>query len=489
MAVAARRTRVTLRLPSPKALVWVAMAAFAAEFISLSLLRHRAYNTGRFDLGNIVQAIWTTTQGDFLQQTNLHGEQISRLGSHFEPILAVFAPLWMIWPSPDMLLTVQAIALALGALPVFWLARKHLRSERVALGLALVYLIYPPLQWLALDEFHPGALACPLLLYAFWYLDEDRLVPFAIFAVLACMTREEMPLVVAGMGVWYALTRKKWAFGLGVAAAGLALTAVIVTFVTPHFRHGAPLSFYGRYKDIGGSPSEAVRMIFTHPLHVLQIAFDHRGIRYLFDLLVPLAGICLLAPLALIPAAPLLAINLLSSAFGQTSIHFHYTAGEIPILIAATVFGAAWLARRGARVALTITTIILIEVLISNYALGPLPMWRHLPGGEKLGADRSDVTAHDHVADEALALIPGNAVVSATNNFGAHLSARQRFLSFPALDDATWVAYDGKHPSFADRLVTGEQARNQLLLLKHSPEWKRVFARDRIYVFRRKSQS
>ena len=305
-----------LRLPSPKALVWVGMVAFAAVFTSLSVLRHRAFNTGRFDLGNIVQAIWTTAHGHgFLQQTNLRGEQISRLGSHFEPILAVFAPLWLIWPSPDMLVTVQALALASGALPVFWLGRKYLRSERAAFGLALVYLIYPPLQWLALDEFHPGALACPLLLYAFWFLDEDRLVLFGVFALIACTTREEMPLIVAGMGLWYALRRRNYTFGLGVAATGLLLTAVIVTFVTPHFRHGAPLSFYGRYKDVGGSPSEAVRMIFSHPIHVLQIAFDHRGIRYLFDLLLPLAGVCLLAPLALIPAVPLLAINLLSSAY------------------------------------------------------------------------------------------------------------------------------------------------------------------------------
>ncbi len=260
------------------------MVAFAAVFTSLSVLRHRAFNTGRFDLGNIVQAIWTTAHGHgFLQQTNLHGEQISRLGSHFEPILAVFAPLWLIWPSPDMLVTVQALALAIGALPVFWLGRKYLRSERAAFGLALVYLIYPPLQWLALDEFHPGALACPLLLYAFWFLDEDRLVLFGVFALVACTTREEMPLIVAGMGLWYALRRRNYMFGLGVAATGLVLTAVIVTFVTPHFRHGAPLSFYGRYKDVGGSPSEAVKMIFSHPIHVLQIAFDHRGIRYLFD--------------------------------------------------------------------------------------------------------------------------------------------------------------------------------------------------------------
>jgi uncharacterized membrane protein len=477
---------VKLRLPSARALVWIAMAAFAAEFTSLSILRHRAYNTGRFDLGNIVQAIWTTAHGDgFLQQTNLHGEQISRLGSHFEPILAVFAPLWLIWPSPYMLVTVQAFALASGALPVFWLARKHLGSERAAFGLSLVYLIYPALQWLALDEFHPGALACPLLLYAFWYLDEDRLVLFGVFALIACFTREEMPLIVAGMGLWYAISRRKWAFGLGVAAAGLALTAIIVTFVTPHFRHGAPLTFYGRYKDVGGSPTEAVKMIFSHPLHVFQIAFDYRGIRYLLALLLPLAGVCLLAPLVLIPALPLLAINLLSSAFGQTSIHFHYTAGEIPILLAASVFGVAWLAGKRTKLAVWITGGVLAAALIGNYALGPLPLWRHVPGGEKLGADRSDVSRHDHIADRALALIPPDAVVSATNNFGAHLSARKRVLSYPTLDDATWVAYDGKHPSFADRLVTGPQARLRFLLLKHAPDFELVFDEDRIYVFKR----
>jgi uncharacterized membrane protein len=397
----------------------------------------------------------------------------------------VFAPLWWIWPSPDMLLTIQSIAIALGALPVFWLARKHLGSERAALGFALVYLIYPPLQWLALDEFHPGALACPLLLYAFWYLDEDRLIPFGIFALIACTTREEMPLIVAGMGVWYALTRRKWAFGLGVGVAGLALTALIVTVVTPHFRHGAPLSFYGRYKDVGGSPSQAVRMIFSHPLHVFQVAFDHRGVRYLLELLLPLAGLCLLAPLALIPALPLLAINLLSSANGQTSIHFHYTAGEIPILIAAAVLGAAWLSRRRPRIAVPVVGIALAGVLVGNYLLGPLPLWRHVPGGQKLGADRSDVSTHDRIAARAIQLIPPDAVVSATNWLGAHLSARPRFLSFPRLDDATWVAYDGKHPSFADRLVTGEEAHNQVLFLRHSRDWKLVFSRDRIYIFKR----
>jgi uncharacterized membrane protein len=226
-------------------------------------------------------------------------------------------------------------------------------------------------------------------------------------------------------------------------------------------------------------------MIFSHPIHVFQVAFDHRGVRYLVNLILPLAGVCLLAPLALIPALPLLAINLLSSAHGQTSIHFHYTAGEIPILVAATVLGATWLAGKRHSLAVWIVGGVLAAAIIGNYALGPLPLWRHVPGGEKLGADRSDVSDHDHIAARALALIPPRAVVSATNNFGAHLSARPRFLSFPRLGDAAWVAYDGKHPSFADRLVTGEEAHNQLIRLKHAPDWKLVFDQDKIYVFKR----
>ena len=168
----------------------------------------------------MTQAVWATAHGHPLAVTNLEGEQTSRLGSHVDPILVAFAPLWWIWPSPSMLLAAQAIAIALGALPVFWLARKHLGSERAALGFALAYLLYPAVQWLTLAEFHPVALACPLLLYAFWYLDEDRLVPFAAFAGLAALTKEEIPLVIAGMGIWYALSRKRYRIGGAIAGVG-----------------------------------------------------------------------------------------------------------------------------------------------------------------------------------------------------------------------------------------------------------------------------
>ena len=159
--------------PTTRVLLIAAIAAYAAGFAALSALRHEAFVTGRFDLGNMVQAVWSTANGDPLRMTSLRGDQISRLAAHVDPILVLFAPLWWIWPSPHMLLAVQAVVIALGAAPVFLLARKHLGSPRAALGFGLAYLLYPATGWLTLNEFHPVALATPLLLFAFWYLDED----------------------------------------------------------------------------------------------------------------------------------------------------------------------------------------------------------------------------------------------------------------------------------------------------------------------------
>ena len=258
----------------------------------------RVLRPGRFDLGNMVQAVWSTAHGHSLQMTDLRGDQISRLGAHFDPILAAFAPLWWIWPSPDLLLVVQAVVVALGALPVFWLARKHLGSERAALGFALVYLLYPPTQWLTLNEFHPVALGCPLLLFAFWYLDEDRLVPFALFALLAATTKEEIGLVVAGLGIWYALAHGRRLAGGAIAVAGVRSPLIAIAVVIPHFNARAARASSRRYSAVGGSAGGIVNTALTDPWQIVQPAFTGRGLDYLLRLVLPLGLLFVSRPVA-----------------------------------------------------------------------------------------------------------------------------------------------------------------------------------------------
>jgi uncharacterized membrane protein len=472
------------RASRPEPLLWVAIVAYAAGFSALSILRYRSFNTGRFDLGNMTQAVWATAHGHFLAVTNLEGEQVSRLGSHVDPILVAFAPLWWLWPSPEMLLTAQAIAIALGALPVFWLARKHLGSARAGLGFALAYLFYPAVQWLTLNEFHPVALACPLLLFAFWYLDEDRLVAFGAFAVAAALTKEEIPLVIAGMGLWYAISHRRYLFGGAVAAAGVLLSVLAVEVVLPHFNAGASSRFYSRYGALGSSPREILETLFTHPGRLITTAFDHEGVHYLMHLLLPLALLFLGAPLVLLAAIPELGLNLLSATHTQTSIHHHYTAGLIPPLVVASVLGAARFARGRPGRGIAFATAAVVVALLANYRLGALPLWRGVPGGEDYQAYASHVSSHDRIAARALRLIPGDAVVSATNSLGSHLSGRRRFLSFPYIEDAQWVAADETQPGYADRWDPLATATD-LARLRRDPGWRLVFSEDGVLVFKR----
>ena len=127
--------------------------------------------------------------------------------------------------------------MSLGALPVFWLARRHLASERIAVLLALSYLAYPWLAWTALRP-NPVTLAIPLLLYCIWALDADRLRVFVPFAVLAALTGELMGLTLAALGLWYAIARGRRRAGLVIAIAAGAWSVLAVYVLIPTFAGG-----------------------------------------------------------------------------------------------------------------------------------------------------------------------------------------------------------------------------------------------------------
>jgi uncharacterized membrane protein len=429
---------------TPARAVGAAAAAFAVLFAALSVLRHRAFESGRFDLGNMTQAVWSTARGDVLSVTDVHGEQISRLGAHFDPILAALAPLWWLWPSPELLLVVQAGAVAAGAIPLYLLARRHVAAWPAA-ALAAAYLLFPPVQWLVVSDFHAVALACPLLLAAWYFLDAEQLLPFALCAAAAIATKEHVGLAVAGLGLWYALRHREWRRGAAIAAAAGSAALVAALVVVPHFAAAGASAFESRYEDpaLGG-----------------------RDLGYLARMLLPLAFVPLAAPLALVAALPELGLNLLSSTVTQTSIRTHYAATIAPVLLAACVFATARLGGRAA------------YLVLGAAAAGTLVLG---PGGRvELEAD-----AHDAALRAAVAAVPADAPVSATNALGAYLSARERVFSFPVLREAEWVAVDTTRLTYLDSL-RGERARPALAALRASPEWRLVLARDGVLVFRRR---
>ena len=481
-------------------LVVAMMAVYAGVFAWLSVARHRSFSTGRFDLGNMVQAVWNTAEGRFLETTDLSGVQFNRLGAHVNLVLVLFTPLWWAWPSPEMLLVAQALIVATGALPAFWLGRRWLGDDRLALAGAAVYLLYPALQHATLFDFHPVTLAAPLLLFCIWAIEERRDLVLGVCAALACLTQEQVGLVVAGLAVWmWVRHRDRRRAALVLGAGALAWVAIAVGVIMPSFAIDGVNPHLSRYAALGDSPSEILGTIFTRPWEAAAVIATPGRLVYLAALLLPLLLLPLAAPLLAAAALPQLVINLFASSGPVQSVQYHYAVLLVPFLVAAALLGLAGLRRRGrperlarvlARPAL-VAGLMVAAVVIAGARQGPLPIWGWIPGGWS-GSPLHAFTMDDQARalQRAVDTIPDDARVSAVNVAGAHLSERRRILLFPnRIGNAQYVVVaDG------ERFRRMAQERPTLrppgyrfaaLRLARSNRWELVFEEEEVRVYRR----
>lgn len=465
--------------------VWGSMVVWTIALFATVRDGYTEFRIGRFDLGNMVQAVWSTANGHFLETTEgALGEQVSRLSSHADPFLVLLAPVWLVWPSPLALALAQIVVVASGALPVFWLGRKHLGSEKVAALLALGYLAYPWVVTSAASAIHPVTFAVPLFLYCIWFLDTDRLVPFALCAVLAMSTGELMGLPVLGLGVWYALARGRRRPGALIAAAGLAWSLVAVYVVVPSARDGESSGYFTFYEGVGGSPQGVVRTMFTDPGAVLGALLSGADIAYVLWIAIPLLGLFLLAPGLAAVGLPQLFANLLSDFPSMTDPRYHSLDAIVPFLIGATVLGVARISpeRRSLAAGAVLVTSVLIGLVV-----GP---WPRLVGAAPLGGRPTYSSGHVQTLREAVALVPDDAAVVSTTDLGGHLSARRFVYSVPVVGSATWAVLDLRDPwatNPGSPLLHRQPRKVRLLArrLESDPAWERVFARDGVVVFRR----
>jgi len=469
------------RRPSPAGLglIVAAAAAWTAVLGAAASWRHNQFLSHRFDLGNMVQAVWSTTQGRPLEMTDAAtGEQITRLGAHVDPILVLVAPLWWIYPSPETLLVVQAAALAAGLYPAVCLALKYTHSTVVSFLVGAWYLVFPWTVWVVFDEFHPVTLAIPLLLYAIWFLDDSRFGFFAVFAGLAMLAGELIGLTVAALGVWYAIRYGRRVVGGLVALAGTCWTAICVAVIVPAFNHGEPSRYYERFDSVGGSPVGLLATLFTDPRAILEQITGREDLLYLLWLLAPAAFLALLTPLLLVAALPQLAVNVLAEWSSTTVPITHYVSAIVPVVVAASIIALARFSIRG-------------QVLTAGAAFGAsvvfLVAYPPVPGSQTFVFPEQYPPERRAALREAVAFVPASAPVSATNRLGAHLSERRIIQLFPELSGAEWAVIDLRNPwlpgfaETADPRIFGRAVER----LDRDPDWELQFARAGVRIYER----
>jgi uncharacterized membrane protein len=448
------RTRVSLALISGLIVLYILV------FGTLTILKHRALQTTAFDLGTMDQAIWNTSQGRILQVTIQPGVNI-RLAGHVEPILLVISLLYLLYSDPQILLALQTIIVALGALPIYWLAKERLSSDLAALVFSSAFLLFPALEAANMFDFHGVTLAATFLTFAFYFAKREKgRALFLVFMLLTMSCREDMSLLVMMMGLYLVLKwrglrkqgsfrnpltldRDNWLLGVVTLVIGASWFIVALFIIPSHFSISGQHSQWDRYGYLGESVLEMLGTLLFRPDIVLQHLVTRENLYYMLGLLSPVAFLSLLAPQVLLLGLPTLLMNLLSTyAPMHTLGPFHYAAPLVPFFVMASIYGTALLTRLVAprirvsesRLVQVFSCLVLLSSLVVHYHQGYSP----------LAADFvvPIVTAHESLADTFLIMIPPDAAVSAQSRLVPHLSQRERIYMFPRIEDAEYVFFD-----------------------------------------------
>jgi uncharacterized membrane protein len=375
-------------------------------FSWLTFRLYARFATQTFDLAIFDQAVWLISRGEspFLTTRGTH-----LLGDHFSAILYLAAPLYWVWPDPRMLLLAQSVALGTCAIPVFHLARLKLQSDGLALMFAAATLCHPSLQWLNAHEFHPEAFAVPLLFWVFLALYRQQWALYYALLAMTLLTKEIAGVSILLLGAVVLFERRE----VGLRTAALAGGGIIVALTVVRCFSGSSNGYWKFYEWMVSSPQS-----------VIPTLFSTERASYVGDLLLPLAMLPLLRPAYMIPALPILLLNLLSMRSGMRQVNNHYGSFLLPFLVPAAIHGFARWKTLGNR----LTTLSMAALLIAGTAygleLGPLVGREYrLPG--PMPEKRAQVVA------SLLATIPPASSVSAQVSLAAHLSRRRSLYIFP----------------------------------------------------------
>ncbi len=431
-------------------IVLALMVAYSAYFSALSIQRHNTFRTHASDMGQMDQALWNTRHGNLLEDTRPDGRQLPRLTDHVEPIFLVIPLVFLIYDGIESLFVVQSIAIALGALAIFWIARRRLQSDGAGVAFAAMYLLFPALQAANLAEFHAVTFAPAPLLFAFHYAEERAWKRYALFSLIALAVKEDIALLVLAMGVYFAvkdqfqvsgsksLRPEMWnlkrlnLYPAAIAALAAAWFALVLLVIIPHFSPRGESVYVGRYT----CANQALREPLTAIPSLVGCVLAPEKIAYVFKLLASVGFLALFDPVTLLIGSPSLALNLLSSYPAQYSGTYHYSAPVAPYFVLAAIGGAAVIKSKVKSQKLKAASVIGVLTITLGYhtIAGYTPI-----GGEFFFPE---VTPHQQLFARFAAQIPREAKVSTTTTLFPHLSHRRVLYRFPTVLDAEYILLD-----------------------------------------------
>ncbi len=434
---------------APPALLAVAAGLVAAQLCDLALINHGSMRTQIADLGYYDNIFYQSVHGNLLGCSFMPGG--NHYVGHFDPILVLLSPFYLISQRAETLLVLQVVWLAAGAAPAYLLMRDAVGSTWAGLAFGLTYLLYPALHGVALYEFHSISLLGPLAMTLMYALQQRRFGLYWLVLPLCLLVREDVPMVTALVGATILMSmpahrRHGW-LTLAASAAYLVLVKGLVMRSSDLLNCSDGGSCFAYYfedmiKHRRGMGDIALSVLQNPGFAETRVLVKPEKLLFLLQLFVPLLGLPLLASAGRITMVFGLTFTMLATREPVHSIGFQYSTFIYPFAFAlapqalrtlSTGERWPWLPWDRRRLVRGLVAGMLVSSALLSWRFGALVDNTAFKAGFAAIRREVDVKATEHRAFvlEQLARVPVDAHLALTRRLGPQGSNRPNVYPWP----------------------------------------------------------
>lgn len=276
----------------------IIFAAAAAVFLFIAVVtvyKHKQYATQVYDLGIFVQMYHALANHMNAVITCERGAVLSHFKVHASYILWLFVPIYKIFPSEYTLLIIQAFCAMGGAIPMYLIAKKH-RFE----GLSLIFICFAYIFCAAVIgpcffDFHENAVLPTLLMWLIWSMEEKKRIPCYVFAALVCIVKEDAPLFVICLGLFFFFhdtDRKIRIHWLALTAVGACYMFLITKWLSETEGGNGQYMMSTRFNHLliseEGGFSGIIRNVLIDPGYFFSLFLKASSVTFFLQIMLPM---------------------------------------------------------------------------------------------------------------------------------------------------------------------------------------------------------
>ena len=405
---------------------FLAVAVFAFVAVT-TVANYLNFGTNCFDMGIFVQMFHSLKEHLTAVTTCERARAMSHFRIHGSYIYYLLLPVYMLFPRGETLLIAQAFLAVAGIVPFFLIAGRHGYKGFVRVAVCLVGLFYGGLIMPCYYEFHENAFLPTILIWLLYAADRKNIPLFYVMSALTCIVKEDAPVFVICIGLFFFFEEKgdKRKHGL-LAAALAAIYFVCIMGWLNRYGDGVFMTTT-RFRDLMVNPQEGlagvVRTVFQDPAYLISLLMREETLVFFIQTMFPLLFLPFLTRklhrfwLLL----PYVLMNLIIGAGYEYAIKigYQYIFGPSCLLLYLTLKNARDLPKLWRHRAM-ITAAIVTVVTTTAMASGKWLLVDIYKGNE----------ANYQTAEMSIRSIPKEASVLANTSFLPHIADRDQIYLF-----------------------------------------------------------